>query len=143
MDASCWDKLPGMMRNMNARAAVLLVFALLCLAPAPEAAQSTVTAIRAGRLVDPDTGTATTDQIILIAAGKITAVGHDVAIPSGATVIDLSKASVLPGLVDAHTHLCMQVNEARDHGNYYYTTLNDPDAFRAVEGTANAKAMRR
>jgi imidazolonepropionase-like amidohydrolase len=116
---------------------------MFVLAPAPEAAQprSGVTAIRAGRLIDPDAGTAAADQVILVANGRITAVGRDVAIPAGANVIDLSKASVSPGLVDAHTHLCMQVDEERDHGNYYYTTLNDPDAFRAVQGTANAKAM--
>lgn len=100
-----------------------------------------VTAIRAGRVVDPDTGTSAANQIILVAGSRITSVGPDVAIPPGAAVIDLSQATVSPGLVDAHTHLCMQVQPGRDHGNYYYTTLNDPDAFRAVEGTANAKAM--
>ena len=123
---------------------VLLLTTVICvLTPALEAAQpqAGVTAIRAGRLVDPDAGTAATDQVILIAGGRITAVGRDVAIPSGASVIDLSKDTVMPGLVDAHTHLCMEVNNERDNGRYYYTTLNDPDAFRAVQGTANAKAM--
>src|ERR1051326_6416061 len=47
-----------------------------------------------------------------------------------------------PGtLVDSHTHLCMTVDLQRDAGNYYYTTLNDPDSFRAVQGVANARAM--
>lgn len=117
-----------------------MVFAPAAL-PAAAPVQTGVTAIRAGRLIDPDTGTSLTDQIILVAGGRITAVGRDAAIPSGATVIDLSRSWVMPGLVDAHTHLCMQVIAGRDHGNYYYTTLNDPDAFRAVEGVANAKAM--
>ena len=99
------------------------------------------TAIRAGRIVDPDTGQTTTNQIILIEKGKITAIGGNVAIPSGANVIDLSRATVSPGLFDAHTHLCMSVNKQRDAGQYYYTTLNDPDSFRAVQGVANARAM--
>ncbi len=136
-----------MLRDMTrskGRLGVLVLAAMVFgLAPLPEAAplQAGVTAIRAGRLIDPDTGTVSTDQIILVAGGRISAVGRGLAIPTGATVIDLSKASVMPGLVDAHTHLCMQVVAARDHGSYYYTTLNDPDAFRAVEGVANARAM--
>jgi imidazolonepropionase-like amidohydrolase len=45
------------------------------------------------------------DQVILIEDKRITAVGRDVTIPSGAAVIDLSDATVLPGLIDVHTHL--------------------------------------
>jgi imidazolonepropionase-like amidohydrolase len=97
------------------------------------------TAIRAGRIVDPDSGTTNSNQIILVEKGKITAIGANVAIPSGATVIDLSRATVLPGLFDAHTHLCLSVNPQRDHGNYYFTTLLDPDSFRAIQGVANAR----
>jgi imidazolonepropionase-like amidohydrolase len=48
---------------------------------------------------------------------------------------------VLPGLFDAHTHLCMTVRGRRDNGNYFYTTLNDPDAARAVDGVVNARDM--
>lgn len=132
-----------MMRAKVSLSALLLTTVICVLTQAPQAAQpqAGVTAIRAGRLVDPDAGTAATEQVILVSGGRITAVGRDVAIPSGANVIDLSKDTVMPGLVDAHTHLCMEVNNARDNGSYYYTTLNDPDAFRAVQGTANAKAM--
>ena len=116
---------------------------MICvLTPALEAAQpqAGVTAIRAGRLVDPDAGTAATDQVILIAGGRITAVGGMWRFRP--VQRDRSVESLrMPGLVDAHTHLCMQVNNERDNGSYYYTTLNDPDAFRAVQGTANAKSM--
>jgi len=76
-----------------------VVFAL---APVPEAArrQAGVTAIRAGRLIDPDTGTASTDQIILVAGRRISAVGRNLAIPAGATVIDVK------GLRDARPGGC-------------------------------------
>jgi imidazolonepropionase-like amidohydrolase len=86
----------------------------LCLAwlPAVCAAQATasastanVTAIRAGRFVDVLTGHVLTNQVILIRDTKIDAVGPSVAIPEGANVIDLSKMTVLPGLIDCHTHL--------------------------------------
>lgn len=99
------------------------------------------TAIRAGRVVDPETGTVSNNQIILVEKGKIAAIGAGISIPANANVIDLSRATVLPGLFDAHTHLCMTVNPKRDADNYYYTTLNDPDSFRAIQGVANGLAM--
>src|SRR5262245_3513915 len=70
-----------------------------------------VTAIRAGRLVDPETGTVATNQLILIQGGRFTAVGSNVSIPAGAQVIDLSNLTVLPGLVDAHNHLALTYKE--------------------------------
>jgi imidazolonepropionase-like amidohydrolase len=91
--------------------------------------------------VDPEMAKADSNQIILIEKGKITAIGSGLTIPAGAVVVDLSRFTVLPGLFDAHTHLCMTVQKQRDNGNYYYTTLNDPDSFRAIEGVANARAM--
>ena len=69
------------------------------------AAAGQVTIIKAGRLVDPDQGTVLTDQVIAIRGNKVEAVGRNVAIPSNATVIDLSKMTVLPGLINCHTHL--------------------------------------
>jgi imidazolonepropionase-like amidohydrolase len=104
-------------------------------------AAAQVTAIRAGRVVDPDAGTIAQNQVILVEGGKITAIGGNVKIPSGATVIDLSRSTISPGLVDAHTHLCMDVQAKRDAGNYYITTLLDPDAYRAIQGVVNAKTM--
>ncbi len=100
-----------------------------------------VTAIRAGRVIDPASGTASLNQIILVEKDKITAIGGDVAVPAGATVIDLSRSTILPGLFDMHTHLCLDVQAVRDGGRYYYTTLNDPNAFRAIQGVINARAM--
>ena len=63
------------------------------------------TAIRAGHFVDVEAGRVLTDQVILVREGRILAVGSDVRIPDDAQVIDLSKMTVLPGLIDCHTHL--------------------------------------
>ncbi len=100
-----------------------------------------VTAIRAGSVVDPETGRVASNQIILIEGVDIKAVGADVSIPAGATVIDLSKFTVMPGMMDAHTHLCMNMQHRRDAGRYYYTTLNDSNAKRAIQGAVNARSM--
>ncbi len=100
-----------------------------------------LTAIRAGKVVDPETGKMSTDQIILIEGQDIKAIGADVKIPAGAIVIDLSKFTVMPGMFDAHAHLCMNMQHKRDAGRYYYTTLNDSNAMRAIQGVANARSM--
>jgi imidazolonepropionase-like amidohydrolase len=121
------------------RKSLALIFFCLILLPVQLRAQ--ITAIRAGKVVDSEVGKAEANQIILIEKGKITTIGPSLTIPAGATVVDLSRFTVLPGLFDAHTHLCMTVQKQRDNGNYYYTTLNDPDSFRAIEGVANARAM--
>lgn len=64
-----------------------------------------IKAVRAGRMLDVRSGNVITDAVILIENGRITAAGAGLRIPQGAEVIDLSKAMVLPGLIDAHTHL--------------------------------------
>jgi imidazolonepropionase-like amidohydrolase len=84
---------------------------MLCLLPTVSWAEAGktdadgVVAIRAGKLIDVEAGRVLSNQVILVAHGRIDAVGPDLAIPQGARVIDLSGSTVLPGLVDCHTHL--------------------------------------
>src|SRR5258707_6428351 len=83
-------------------------FVLLMLAAAVvTSAQGQVTAVRAGKMFDPKSGTNLTNQVVLITGDKITDVGpaDRVKIPSGAKVVDLSNATVIPGLIDGHVHL--------------------------------------
>ncbi len=86
---------------------MLGVAALMFAAAGVVSAQGQVTAVRAGKMFDPKSGTNLTNQVVLITGDKITDVGpaDKVKIPAGAKVIDLSKATVLPGLIDGHVHL--------------------------------------
>ncbi len=126
----------------------LILFIVVLTSTAPKlAAQfsqpdpSRIFAIKAGKLVDPEKRTTEINQIILVRGAKIEAVGPNVQIPADAKIIDLSKSTVLPGLFDAHTHLCMTIIKDRDSGNYFITTLLDPTPYRAIEGVANARDM--
>lgn len=81
---------------------VIFATAALLAAQSPQ-----TTAVRAGRMFDPKSGQLLTNQVVLIQGDRITDVGPaaSVAIPAGAKVIDLSQATVLPGLIDGHVHL--------------------------------------
>ena len=86
---------------------VLLAGSALAQTPASTAAPTRV-AIRAGRLIDGQGGAPMTDAVILVENDRITAVGRGLAIPTGAKVIDLGRSTVLPGFIDAHTHVTSQ-----------------------------------
>jgi imidazolonepropionase-like amidohydrolase len=125
---------------------------------------SQITAVRAGRLIDPDSGTVLTDQIILIQDNKIQAVGKSLTIPNGANVIDLSTKTVLPGLIDCHTHVAdghsdgepfnvlkktasqivlESVTNARKTLESGVTTVRDVGTYRALNDIALRDAINR
>ena len=99
----------------------------------------TFTAIRAGNLVDPETGTVTTNQIILTrfdprnGQSEIVDIGPDVAIPDGAEIIELSDRYVLPGLVDTHDHLA--------HKNYSLDSRWEIEEPASVHHLKTARAI--
>jgi imidazolonepropionase-like amidohydrolase len=92
-------------------------------------------AIRAGKLVDVVSGKVLADQTIVVSGERIMAVGPSgsVAVPPGARVIDLSGATVLPGLIDMHTHLTGDPNL---HG---YKSLGVADIRAALYGAKSAR----
>jgi imidazolonepropionase-like amidohydrolase len=95
------------------------------------------TAIKVGRLIDPESGAVATNQVIIIEGEKIKAVGPNLAIPAGAAIIDLSKLTVLPGLVDAHTHMAMTYKEQPENNYYYLTYVMESTPMRAIQAASN------
>lgn len=71
-------------------------------------------AVKAARMIDPEKGTVVTNAVILIEGDTVTAVGSGLAIPAGMAVVDLGNQTILPGLLDMHTHVTSQPSE-----NYY------------------------
>lgn len=117
-----------MFRSIAISSALLALFLSL-----PAAAA--VTYIKAGRLVDTIDGAQRTDQVIVVENDRIArvAASRDVEIPAGATVVDLSDKTVLPGLIDMHDHL------TGDHRFHGYQSLGISTAREALYGVYNAK----
>ena len=110
---------------------------ILALAGAARAAEPPgLIAVRAGRLLDPKAGTVVPGAVILVESGRIKAVGPALAIPPDAKVIDLSGLTVLPGLIDCHTHLVGDYASDSDP----LTELRSSSAQRAFESVPNARA---
>ena len=88
----------------------LFVLCAVLSVPVPERAQQAAgktTVLKAARLFDGKSNALATPGIVVVTDGKITAVGANAAVPTGAEVIDLGDATLLPGFIDAHTHESM------------------------------------
>src|SRR6266567_6731729 len=103
-------------------------------------AQTPVTVIRAGTLIDGASATPRKDQVIVVRGNRIESVGDAASakVPAEAKVLDLSNATVLPGLIDAHTHIFLQ-GEIPAEGGYDAQLLKHGLAFRAARAAVSAR----
>jgi imidazolonepropionase-like amidohydrolase len=111
---------------------VCLSLAWVSFAGAQSSLGAKTVVVRAGHLLDVKTGKTLSNQTIVIQGDKIVSVGSDSAAPAGAQVIDLPNATVLPGLIDAHTHITMTTN-------FGYSTLGISIPREALYGARNAR----
>src|SRR5712671_2098037 len=117
---------------MRTTLALLLTFAATIATAQP------VTVIKAGSLIDGRSDTPRANQIIVIRGNRIESVGSGTAIPANAYVIDLSGMTVMPGLIDSHTHLFLQGEDPAE-GGYDAQLLKQPLSFRAARATVSAR----
>ncbi len=101
---------------------------------------TTVTVIRAGALIDGRSPTPRSNQAIVIRGDRIESVGDAASakVPPGAVVIDLTRATVMPGLIDTHTHIFLQ-GEDPAQGGYDINILKYPPAYRAARAAGAAR----
>jgi imidazolonepropionase-like amidohydrolase len=117
-----------------------VAFALISPAASQTAAQPDVTVIRAGILIDGKSGQPRRDQLIVIRGHRIESVSDAASahVPAGAKTIDLSHSTVLPGLIDSHTHIFLQ-GEDPSLGGYDANILKYPLSLRAARATVAAR----
>jgi imidazolonepropionase-like amidohydrolase len=93
--------------------------------------------LKAARLFDGKSNALLTPGVVVVADGKIVAAGTSAAIPAGAEVMDLGDATLLPGFIDAHTHLTMMYSE--DYKQERLDPLEKTIAERALDASVNAR----
>ncbi len=120
------------------RTSLIIIFSLIL-----GLANAQLIALKAGKVIAPSTDKVYYNQIILVENGKIKEYGYNISIPKEAEIIDLSKSTVMPGLIDAHTHICANISKFADMLgiDFLDLVLLNPDGYRAIQGTVNAKQM--
>jgi imidazolonepropionase-like amidohydrolase len=108
-----------------------ILFLLSLLLPACLSAETTY--LKAARMFDGRSDGLVHDVVIVVDGTKIVRAGTQIEIPAGAHVIDLGDRTVMPGLIDAHTHIALHA------GNYNEQLLTESPEFRAIVSTVNAR----
>jgi imidazolonepropionase-like amidohydrolase len=128
----------------NSCCVFLFVFAVVIYSGAQESNSNPVlhpfTVIRAGTVIDGKSDSVRRNQIIIIRGNRIESISDAAAanVPAGSDVIDLSHATVLPGLIDSHTHIFLQ-GEDPAQGGYDINILKYPLALRAARATISVR----
>src|SRR5947209_11675332 len=131
------------MKRFNRFAYLSLALSAFATAQTPAAtpASETVTIIRAGSLIDGNSNLAKRDQVIVIRGRRIERVSSAAGftVPAGASTIDLSSSTVLPGLSDAHTHLFLQGEDPAE-GGYDIQLLKYIASYSAARAVVSARS---
>ena len=115
----------------------LLLITLVAATVSTCALSQQLTAIKCGKLIDGKSDKPIENAVILVEGNKIKNVGNDIQIPGDAVVIDLSHATVLPGLIDAHTHVLLQGDITEE--DYAEQILKESIPYRTLRATVSCK----
>lgn len=119
------------MKSVQALIVLILFVALAGIA------QPKYTAIKCGKLIDGKSDTPMENVVVLLEENRIKDVGKNVSIPAGATIIDLTGATVLPGLIDAHTHILLQGDITTE--DYDVQVLRESIPYRTLRASLSCK----
>ena len=106
-------------------------------APEAKTPETRTVVLKAARLFDGKSNSLTTPGLVIVTGGNITATGANATVPAGAEVIDLGDATLLPGFIDAHTHLTMMYTT--DYKQAALDELQKTIAEQTLDSIANAK----
>ena len=130
-------RIRGGWRAVAVRLAMVLAIALSGAAAWGQAPAKKIYVLKAARLFDGKSDALVKPGMVVVADGKITSVGAKAEVPAGAEVIDLGDATLLPGFIDAHTHLTAMYSD--DFKQDRLDSLQKTVAERAIDATANAR----
>jgi imidazolonepropionase-like amidohydrolase len=122
-----------------------ILLAVLLAVPAAAAAEEPATVIKAGRLFDSEKGAFVAERYITVRKGRIVSVEAAKPADKNAQTIDLGRYTVLPGLIDSHTHLLYLEGVGPGSGGLSQESVKaivfEGDALRALRGAARAKTF--
>jgi imidazolonepropionase-like amidohydrolase len=126
------------MRRFAGTLFLIVVSAAVVVTSVRAAEVAAVTYVRAGKLLDVRSGKLLTDQVIVIRGDRIERIAgsRELKIPAGATAVDLTRATVLPGLIDCHTHIMLTDT---DDSHYDDILLKQSWQYRTILATLNVK----
>ncbi|HET6977278.1 MAG TPA: amidohydrolase family protein [Pyrinomonadaceae bacterium] len=130
-------------RGPSSKGLSIWLCAFLFLIAYQTTAHAQTTAVRAARMLDVVSGKIVTDAVVLIENGRISKVGSQLSIPSGIEVIDLGNVTLLPGLIDCHTHLLMDfdLETGDEEANTLLVVSRMSTAKRALHGVMMGREM--
>jgi imidazolonepropionase-like amidohydrolase len=132
-----------MRQRFGSLCVILLFTGLVCSGRSQDKPAAKLVVVRAARMLDVKAGKVVPNAVVVIEGERISSVGAGTTLPPGAEIIDLGDATLMPGLIDCHTHLMDRSDHPGDPNSYAIDLLTKSQAYRALEGAADARVTLR